>query len=79
MWLCSIAKHLWYKELKKKTRETAAENADFTFKEIGEMFGVLTGIVLALAVCVIVLFTQWYSSANSEEVTVDYGVRGNVA
>ena len=44
-----------------------------------KMFGVLTGIVLALAVCVMVLFTQWYSSANSEEVTVDYGVRGNVA
>lgn len=39
VWLCSIAKHLWYKELKKKKRETAAENADFTFKEIGEIMG----------------------------------------
>ena len=28
VWLCSIAKHLWYKELKKKKRETAAENAE---------------------------------------------------
>ena len=82
VWLCSIAKHLWYKELKKKDREVAAEyveettcqkitensaiqkmevielykklhlleepvrevmylrlNADFTFKEIGEIMG----------------------------------------
>ena len=31
VWLCSIAKHLWYKELK--------INGDFTFKEIGEIMG----------------------------------------
>lgn len=82
VWLCSIAKHLWYKELKKKGKEQVTEyveeityqgtieelaiqklevielykklhlldepvrevmylrlNADFTFKEIGEIMG----------------------------------------
>ena len=30
VWLCSIAKHLWYKELKKKDREVVAEYVEET-------------------------------------------------
>lgn len=30
VWLCSIAKHLWYKELKKKDREQATESMEET-------------------------------------------------